>query len=231
MVVAAGMLAAGAAARAADLKSEVLGNLQSEDPAIRDAAAKAVISNPSLGTNVVSDIEAIAQQFIADDQRKGTAKTAILLLGKLKSKRSIPFLIEHMTFYVPYRPGRLESIRGACPCVAALIDIGEPAFPAVLARGLKDDDMGIERCLKIIFLHAKNKTAAREFLAESLEKLKTENARNKVKDLLDFLPKDSPTPTPTVKKSEPQPVAVKESAPQSVTVNGVTYTAPLKPTP
>jgi hypothetical protein len=181
------LLAAGGAARAEDLKSEVLGNLQSEDPAIRDAAAKTVISDPSLGTNVISNIEAIAQQFIADDQRKETSKTAILLLGKLKSERSIPFLIEHLAFYVPYRPGRLESIRGACPCVAALIDIGEPAFPAVLARWLKDDNDGIQRCVRTIFQQLKNRMAAREFLAKSLKTLKSEKDRTKVKSYLETL--------------------------------------------
>ncbi|MFA6564601.1 MAG: hypothetical protein WCV00_22035 [Verrucomicrobiia bacterium] len=229
MAVASGMLAAGAAARAGDLKSEVLGNLQSDDRAIREAAAKTVIGTPSLSTNVTSDIEAIAQQFIADDKRKGTAKTAILLLGKLKSERSIPFLVNNLKFLV-FRIS-IQTVQEAYPCAGALMDIGEPAFPAVFARWVKDDDDIVDGCVRTMFLKAKDKNWAREFLTKSMEKLKAEKDRNKVKALVDLLSKDSLARAPSVKKSEPQSVTVKECTPQSVTINGITYTAPLKPMP
>jgi hypothetical protein len=172
------------------MKTQALADLESEDLQIRETAVRTILSNQVLSTNVISDVEEVARKLILDDTRKGAAKATVLLLGKLKSERSIPFLVEHLTFYVPYRePGRIQPIQYAFPCTAALTDIGEPAFPAVLARWLKDDEVFADRCVRSIFLHAKNKKVAHEFLAKRLQKMKAEKDRIKVGSLMESLAK------------------------------------------
>ena len=124
--------------------------LRSEDIAERQAAAGVILQRKEEAltrADVVAGIEDIVREFGRNEERKGTAKTAIDLLGDFQSSRSVPLLVEHLTLRVFYketkRPQRKEDL---FPSVGALVKIGQSSLDPVLSRAEGTDDEDVTRC-------------------------------------------------------------------------------------
>jgi len=128
----------------------LLVQLRSDDINQRENAAKAllarkqdVLKNPG----AIIQIENIVREFADNEQRRGTAKTAIGLLGDLQSSGSIPLLVDHLTLRVFYKETkRIQPKEDLFPSVGALIKIGQPSVDPVLSRAEGTDDEQIGQC-------------------------------------------------------------------------------------
>src|SRR6516225_7914961 len=96
--------------------------LRSNDINEREAAAKRVLADR---TSTIASLEAIVDEFATTPDRRGTAKTAIDLLGQLRAEESIPLLIKFLKLEVFYKENkRIIGIDERFPAVGALIKIG-----------------------------------------------------------------------------------------------------------
>ena len=123
---------------------DVFAKLRSTDPAIRDAATAEIMAARK---EMIRKCEEIVRDSIIDENRKGTATTSILLLGKLRSQESVPLLVEHLTFEVFYKDTkRPQTVEDRHPCVRALIEIGVPSVDLVVDKAKKSQDEKVIRC-------------------------------------------------------------------------------------
>lgn len=121
-----------------------LDQLRSSDPEVRSKAVTAILKSKSQikdRRSLVNEIEIVAREFVGNEERAGTAKTAIVLLGDLEAVESIPFLIEHLTFETFYKQTkRPQSIDDLYPCSGALIKIGMPSIDPLMAKVEKSEN-------------------------------------------------------------------------------------------
>src|SRR5215831_2643361 len=116
---------------------QAISDLESDSPDARRAAKERILSARDVPHD---DIRALAEKYMSGP-KKGTAKDAILLLGKLNSTSSIDWLLDHLTFEVFYKETkRPQPPADRFPAVEALIDIGLPAIDPLLARAATEDD-------------------------------------------------------------------------------------------
>lgn len=89
----------------------------------------------------IGAVEKLAKSLLKSPGREGSAKDAILLLGKLRSTQSVPMLVHNLTFHVFYKSvKRPQSRDDAYPCLGALIEIGMPAVEPTMRRAEAADD-------------------------------------------------------------------------------------------
>jgi len=144
---------------------QAISDLESDSPDVRRAATQRVLS----ARDVPHDqIRAIAEKHIAGP-KKGTAKDAILLLGKLNSQSSIDWLLDHLTFDVFYKEmKRPQPPADRFPAVKALIDIGLPAIDPLLARAAASSDPDFHTAAAAVLLGVLGpRGAARRLQAEA----------------------------------------------------------------
>lgn len=128
-----------------------LNGLRSDNQAEREVAANSIIReheqlSGSDQRQLVRRIEALVTEFVQTPGRAGSAKTAMLLLGKLKSAPSVPLLVENLTFEVFYKSSkRPQPPEDLYPAATALIMIGEPSVGPILERVRKTDDAAVTR--------------------------------------------------------------------------------------
>jgi len=104
--------------------------MRSDNQAERETASQAILEKR---TRTIGDLEKIVREFVGDETRKGTAKTAIVLLGKLRATEAVPLLADNINVYVFYKSTkRTQSPEDAFPCVGALTGIGKPSIPAMI---------------------------------------------------------------------------------------------------
>jgi len=117
--------------------------LESEDRRTREAAARELLQERG---QLIKELQRIVKHYISDPQRKGTTKTAIILLGNLRAVECVPLLAENLTFFVFYKDvKRPQTIEDRFPCVGALIEIGIPCLDPVLETVQNSDDETVIR--------------------------------------------------------------------------------------
>jgi hypothetical protein len=114
------------------LNSAALNSLQSDDEAARTRAVQEILHDQSAA---VEQVSAIVRKYASDPAKKGTVKSSMELLGKLRAKDAVPLLVDNLTFAVFYKNTKaLQNADTLYPAVSALIEIGMPAIEPVLAR-------------------------------------------------------------------------------------------------
>jgi len=142
---------------------DTLSNLRSEKPKEREEAVEAVLGARHTTTQAVLEI---AREFVGRDDRKGTAKSAIILLGQVRATEAVPFLVEQLDFLVFYKESkRPQPTEDAHPCVDALIRIGLPSLKPLLGRVQQTEDEKILRLASVVFEKVLDKKAAVAFIA------------------------------------------------------------------
>jgi len=145
---------------------DVFARLRSEDPAIRDTAAAEIMA--ARGTTI-RKCEEIVRDSIRDENHKGTTKTSILLLGKLRSQESVPLLVEHLPYEVFYKDTKRPQIfEDRCPCVKALIEIGVPSVDRVVEKTKKSRDEKVTRCAAAVLRGVLGAGAGRAYVQEKM---------------------------------------------------------------
>ena len=123
-----------------NVEVKMFSDLESESPEVRKAASYEILDNWRTESRKVAEL---VEKYVTLENRKGTAKDMILLLGKLRAAEYTPILVQHMTFEVYYKETkRPQTTEDLYPAVQALIDMGSPALNAVLER-LKSENSGI----------------------------------------------------------------------------------------
>lgn len=123
---------------------DVFAKLRSVDPAVRDAATTEIMAARK---ETIRKCEDIVRDSIKEEDRRGTAATSILLLGKLRSQESAPLLVEYLTFEVFYKETkRPQTLEDRHPCVKALIEIGIPSVDLVLDKATKSQEARVIEC-------------------------------------------------------------------------------------
>ena len=115
-----------------NVRWNMLADLESDNVNTRHAAMKSIIATRHVSHD---DIKAIAEKYIAQNRKGGTARDALRLLGKLQARDQIPYLVSRLNYRVfegdRSRPPAIET---TFPAAGALIDIGLPAIKPVLER-------------------------------------------------------------------------------------------------
>jgi HEAT repeat protein len=118
-------------------RTQTMKDLESDSPEARRSAIERIVSKRDVPEE---DIRALAEKHM-QGPKKGTAKDAILLLGRLRSTSSVPWLLDRLTFSVFYKETkRPQPPADRFPAVQALIDIGLPSIKPVLARAAANND-------------------------------------------------------------------------------------------
>lgn len=155
-----------------DLLSYV-NQLRSDDIAERKAAAEVIRQHRQEAQNspaVIAGIEQIVRDFAGNEGRKGTAKTAIELLGDLESSASVPLLVDHLTLSVFYKETkRPQTKEEQFPSVGALIKIGNVSLEPVLTRAQETDDEQVANCAAYVVKRLL-KESAQTFIQERVAK-------------------------------------------------------------
>ena len=117
--------------------------LDSESPEIRARASSEILKRRD------TDIDALMQLLerrLAGDDRQGTVKDIMLLLGKLRAVRAVALLVHNLTYEAFYKnTKRPQTTQDLYPAVNALIDIGSPSLNPVLERLRNEDDPIVSR--------------------------------------------------------------------------------------
>ncbi len=112
--------------------------LDSESPEIRARASSEMLKRHD------ADVDALLQLLerkLAGDDRQGTVKDVMLLLGRLRAVRAVPLLVHNLTYEAFYKnTKRPQTTQDLYPAVNALIDIGSPSLTPVLERLRSEDD-------------------------------------------------------------------------------------------
>lgn len=164
--------------------------MRSDNIADREAAARAILQHKQQAQSrpdVISGIEKIVRDFAADDERKGTVKTAVALLGELQSVNSVPLLVEHLTFKVFYKQTkRPQPKEDLFPSVGALIKIGQPSLDPVLIKAGESDDEETARCAAFV-VEGILKDGAATFLQERVARETNPIAQQRLLRLQQYL--------------------------------------------
>jgi hypothetical protein len=95
---------------------------------------------------LVAELQQIVREFAADEKNQEIAKTAIVLLGKLRAVEAVPLLVEHFQMRTPVsqQSGVVSPMRSPLenPAVGALIEIGSPCLQPLLKKVEESDDRG-----------------------------------------------------------------------------------------
>lgn len=145
-----------------------LARLTSESKADRKEAAQAILEARE---EVVRKLETIVRKFVRDESRKGTAKTAIVLLGKLRSAGSVGLLAENLTFGVFYKSTkRPQPPEDFYPCVGALSEIGKPSVGAMLRNLETSQDEKVRKLSARVIRNVEGPALARIVLEKAAQK-------------------------------------------------------------
>ena len=135
-----------------DDMNNTLKKLQSDSPSERESATQAVLHLSAEDVKpILNELVPLAEKLLANEDKKGSAKTVILLIGKLKINDAIPFLVEHISFQAFYKNvKRLQPPEDRFPCVQALVDIGKGSLEPVVTMSKGTDDKVRLKCAAIV---------------------------------------------------------------------------------
>lgn len=171
-------------------RQKLLSELESETPNVRAAASAEVLSHRQPGD--VAAIMRIVEKYVAEGNRQGTVKDAMMLLGKLRAIEAVPLLVRNITFQAFYKnTKRPQPPEDQFPAVAALIEIGEPSLRPVLERLAKEDGEELQLAGTSVLRGVLGKDGAQALLAKGASILTDEQAKARIKSaiaLIDRLP-------------------------------------------
>lgn len=156
------------AGRVKESSINYLSGMTSENYVDREQAARAILQSRR---ETIRELEEIVRTFISDEGRKGTVKTAVVLLGKLRSVESVPLLAENLTLYVFYKDRKsTQSPEDAFPCVGALIEIGKPAIPEMLRNIQTSNDKKVRELSTRVIRYVEGPEIGRIVIEKAIEK-------------------------------------------------------------
>ena len=142
-------------------------SLRSKDIITREQASREILKDRQ---SVIEELQTVVREYVQKDDRKGTAKTAIVLLGKLRSVESVPLLVENLALWVPWTvAGRPQTTEDSLPCVGALIEIGMPSVGPVVEMVQKAGDKTTTRCGAYVVKKILGTKLAMAYLADRAE--------------------------------------------------------------
>ena len=145
-----------------------LAGMTSENYIEREQAAREILQSRR---ETIEELEKIVRRFIKDENRKGTAKTAIVLLGKLRSVECVPLLAENLALYVFYKDRkRTQSLEDAFPCVGALIEIGKPAVSPMIKNLETSEDEKVRELSARVIRYVEGPEIGRIVIEKAIEK-------------------------------------------------------------
>jgi hypothetical protein len=151
--------------------------LESESPEVRLKAGAAVVAARD---STIRELEASARKYLAAEDRRGTVKDLMLLMGRLRASECVEFLVSQLTFEVYYKETkRPQTTKDLYPAVQALIDIGSPAVAPTLRRLAGEDGEVLQRCGSTVLREILGPDLARQ--ATELERARTEDAQVKAR--------------------------------------------------
>ncbi len=121
-----------------DERYKLIEGLESESPEVRANASAKVLARRQ--PEDIPEIVKIVEKYLGSDDRQGTVKDNMLLLGKLQAVDAIPLLVRNLTYQAYYKnTKRPQPPADLFPAVQALIDIGRPSVRPVLGRLAAED--------------------------------------------------------------------------------------------
>jgi hypothetical protein len=120
-------------------KGPDVSGLLSADIRDRRAVVGEVLANRKA---IAERVLRVAEKTVENEPEK--AKTAVILLGKLRYSKAVPFLVKHLQMLSP--PAVMKGtepflkIQRDYPCVRALIEIGTPSLDPLLKKLSQSND-------------------------------------------------------------------------------------------
>ena len=139
------------------------------------------------------------------NQRSDSVRAAIQLLGAFRSVEAIPVLVEHVGYPMSVRSiavtsqsdlgfSRSDPLR-AFIAVRALVDIGEPCIPAIMAKLAATDEVCDQYACLLVLVHLKTTQEVESMLhlaADSEKDPRRQGRFNGCVSLLGKLPQEMP---------------------------------------
>ena len=165
--------------------------LLSEDrAAIREAERELLAARGEL----VDELIAIVRTCVNDPAKEESAKAAMRILGEMRAVEAAEVLASYVAFpqVVPYDPGGLAPERGGLrhfwPAAEALLKIGDPAIPRVVAKVPTTDDITEQRTCLAVLVKLTDGAAVRGMLTQAINLEQDGRRRARLEVALNLLP-------------------------------------------
>lgn len=144
-----------------------MARLRSENQTERKAASRAILEQRA---RTIGELEKIVRDFVGEESRKGSAKTAVVLLGKLRAVEAVALLAENISVYVFYKSTkRIQSLEDAFPCVGALSEIGKPSIAAMIGNLASSEDEKVRELSARVILNVEGTEIGRIVIEKAIE--------------------------------------------------------------
>ncbi|HTX37363.1 MAG TPA: hypothetical protein VME43_20185 [Bryobacteraceae bacterium] len=173
-----------------DERYKLIAGLESESPEVRAKASAEVLARQQPGD--IAEVMRIVEKYLKSDDRQGTVKDNMLLLGKLHALEAIPLLVQNLTFEAFYKnTKRPQPPADLFPAVQALIDIGRPSVRPVLARLAAEDGEKLGIAGATVLRRILGLRDARALLSDEIAAAKEERSQARLRIVLSLIEKVS----------------------------------------
>jgi hypothetical protein len=155
--------------------------LDSESPEVRARASAEIVQRRE------AEIDGLMQLLelrLANDDRQGTAKDVMLVLGKLRATQAVPLLVRNLTYEAFYKnTKRPQTTEDLYPAVSALIEIGSPSLNSVLERVKNDSDPTVTRTAAAVIYGVLGGRRASSWLKEEAAAERSGDRKRRLEDV------------------------------------------------
>lgn len=165
-------------------------NILSKDPKVRNETISMLVEERR------RNISFLIGDILRDDgiyrENPDSVVDAMRLLGKLRSKEAVVFLVERLDFQAPgaNTPTRPYHILNGREAVFALIEIGKPAIPAVVREVLRKEDHVKLMCAGAVIHKIEGKDLGSFYLQKLFEKEADPAKKATLQKLIQIVEKD-----------------------------------------
>ena len=168
--------------------------LKSQDGSQRKAAAQSILDNR---LETIESLEVVAKDAIPNQSQNPTATAAVRLLGAMRAREAVPFLIGNITFTdAKYAQNRMTGVEEHLPCVGALIGIGEPSLDPLLKKAEASNNEKISQITALVLFRILDKNVAIFAVQDRLKHVsdaKAQDSLRRVLEVLGTIPDNTPS--------------------------------------
>jgi HEAT repeat protein len=134
-----------------------------------------------------SDTQAILIQQLRSSPSKERKIAAAYLLGRYRMQDAVPYLAKEIALEAKIVPTDKVGLWDAYPAVEALVKIGNPAIPAMIANIEATDDKTVRELSARVIRHVETPRVARFVIELAIEKQQDPGKKKNLHDALQYL--------------------------------------------
>jgi hypothetical protein len=151
--------------------------LRSENSNDRLAARRAIMARRK---ELIAWLEGTIRELAATE-KKATVRTAMQVLGDLRSVESVPLLADHLSFHVVESLiTRIPTFADGRPAAGALIEIGLPSVGPVLDKATSSDDEKVHKIAAVVVCQIQGRKWGTVTIDERIERETDSRAKQRL---------------------------------------------------